>query len=350
MAGSGPRGGGNGKHAGPPMSRQPPPIVALTLNPTVDVTYQLDHLVADQKVHARSNRYDPGGNGINVARALYRLQRPAHSVHVIAGEIGALLERLLKGTIEHCHSITVEGETRINVTLIQRSPAAQFEISGLGPTIPEHTLEHVTAELLRLTGTGYAILTGSLPPGVPHEYYARVVARLHREGARAVVDAQPQILSQVIPQRPFLVKPNRYELSRLAGQPLDDKAALLAEARRLHERGASHVCVSLAASGALLVAPQGIWYGAAPEVAVNSTVGAGDSMVAGLVTALAGGSPPTDALRLGLACGSASAAQPGTELLDYAHMQQLLSNITIRPISAAGDLPDLLCAAPVGID
>jgi len=128
-----------------------PPIVTLTLNPCVDVSYDVDQLVEDQKIHANANRLDPGGNGINVARALKRLQRAAQACTVVGGEIGDLFIRLVKHQVDHLHAVRIDGETRINVTVQQRQPRAQFEISGIGPQLDAATLQHITATVLDRT-------------------------------------------------------------------------------------------------------------------------------------------------------------------------------------------------------
>ena len=137
-----------------------PPIVTLTLNPSVDVTYDVDTLVEDRKVHAVAYRYDPGGNGINVARALARLRVPAHACFVAAGEVGQLLRRLLRRQVENAHALWVDGETRINVTLEQQLPRAQYEVIGVGPRLDAAALQRMEKQVERLAGRGYAVLTG----------------------------------------------------------------------------------------------------------------------------------------------------------------------------------------------
>ena len=309
----------------------PAPIVTLTLNPSVDVTYEIDTLVDDRKVHADAYRYDPGGNGINVARALSRLQVPAHACYVAAGEVGRLLQRLLQRQVAHAHALWVAGETRINVTLEQRAPSAQYEVIGVGPQLDEAVLARMSATVQRLAGRGYAVLTGSLPPGLPADSYARLAAALVARGVRVVLDMQGEALRDVLGCRPFLIKPNRYELEQLVGRALPTLAEVRAAACAVQEGGVEHVCVSLGADGALLAHAHGVWHGHAPQVAVRSTVGAGDSMLAGLVAALARGDAAADALRLGLACGSGTAAQPGTELFDAAALPALRAAALVEP-------------------
>lgn len=310
-----------------------PTILALTLNPCVDVSYNIDHLIEDQKAHATATRYDPGGNGINVARALKRLHISAHSLCVIAGEIGRFLERLIVHQLENAHCIHIEGETRINATIVQQSPSAQFEVSGIGPPISALTLRNLTDTMLRLAGDGIVVLTGSLPPGVPLDYYADVAHQLRQQGGRPVIDAPGPILKAALPARPFLVKPNRYELEQLLGRSLPTREDVCQAAQQLQADGVDYVCVSLGADGAVLADAHQVYYATAPKVTVDSTVGAGDSMLGGLIAALSRSEPPSEALRLALACGSGTAAQPGTELFDYHQLQTLLSSTDLKVVT-----------------
>lgn len=314
-------------------NRTLPPIVTLTLNPSVDVSYDIPHLIEDQKVHASANRYDPGGNGINVARAFARLRVPSHACCVVAGEIGSLFERLIVHELDHPHCLHIEGETRINVTLQQQEPRAQFEVSGVGPQLGAITLQKLVDMVLDLTGDGYAVLTGSLCPGVDPGFYAELAQALRRQNARPIIDTQSEALVHAVKAKPFLIKPNRYELEQLVKRPLPKLANVSQAACELQAGGIDYVCVSLGGDGALLVDGKHKYHAHAPDVPVRSTVGAGDSMLAGLIAALARGEGPAEALRLGLACGSGTAAKPGTELFDYQQIQVLLGQVEVVAIS-----------------
>lgn len=293
-----------------------PPIVTLTLNPCVDVSYDIPRLIADQKVHSTATRLDPGGNGINVARALKRLQVPAWACATVAGEIGMLFERLIAGQVDHPHLVRIDGETRINTTLQQQEPRAQYEVSAAGPDIDAAVLDRISAEVLDLAGAGFAVLTGSRSPGVPAGYYAELAAALRERGARAVVDSQGEALARAVTAGPFLIKPNRFELEQLVGRQLPTRDDVIREAEKLQAGGVDWVCVSLGEEGAVLVCADAVYAGRPPVVDVVSTVGAGDSMVAGLISGFVHRADPADALRLALACGSGTSAQPGTELFD----------------------------------
>lgn len=307
-------------------------ITILTLNPALDITYQVPALVADQKNRATATRYDPGGNGINVSQALLRLALDAVNHCVVAGEIGALLQRLLEGQVGETSFHPVRGETTINATVLTADDARQYEVIGIGPRVPATTLARIQEAFLLECGRGYGVLTGSLPPESPPDTYARLVERLQDQGGRAVVDARPELLAPTLAARPFLVKPSRYELEQLLGRRLPDLGTVAGAARELRARGVTWVCASLGAQGALLAGPDGCWHATPPAIEVASTVGAGDSMVAGLVAGFATGRNPADALRLGIACGSGTASQPGTELFDPADLPGLQDKVQVRPL------------------
>jgi len=300
------------------------PIATLTLNPAVDIAYEVEELVADRKTHATTTRYDPGGNGINVARALKELMVCAHSCCIVAGNVGALLQRLLQHHLDDPHCIEVEGETRINATILQSRPALQYEVTGIGPRVSALALAAIRERFLDLCKDGFGILTGSVPPGIDSRVYADLLRGIHAQGGHGVVDAHGPLLHLAIAEKPFLIKPNRYELGLLCGRELPHLEDVAHESRSIQRQGVEYVCVSLGDEGALLVGPTGSYYARAPAIRVRSTVGSGDSMVAGLVAAFARGQRPEEALRLAVACGSGTAAQPGTAIFSYNDLNALL--------------------------
>ncbi len=306
------------------------PLATLTLNPAVDATYAIPQLLRDQKTHAQAVRYDPGGNGINIGRALKTLGANAQNFCVTAGEIGHLLRRLATPQLDHLIAEHVAGETRINVTLLEQQTAVQYEVSAIGPTLSAAHLENIVAQFIAASANGFGVLTGSVPPPVAATIYGELTARMRALGGRPVVDTYGALLHHTIPAKPFLIKPNRYELEQYCGKSLPTLAAVAAEARHLQRDGIDYVCVSLGPEGALLCAADNTYFAAAPPVAVNSTVGAGDSMVAGLMYALAHDYSAAEALRLAVACGSGTARHPGTELFVAAELDALLAEVVVR--------------------
>lgn len=307
-------------------------IATLTLNPAVDVSYEVSRLVTDQKSHARSTRFDPGGNGINVGRALRELKVPARNFCIMAGNAGVLMEKLLENQIDHIVCSRVEGETRINATIIQDDPHIQYEVTGIGPFVPENTLSGLLTRFLDACDGGFGVLSGSVPPGVPMDIYASMVRRVHECGGLAVVDAHGALLQKSISNRPYLIKPNRYELSLILDREMPRIEDVAEEARMIQRGGITYVCVSLGSEGAILVGPEGSFLAKAPPVTVKCTVGSGDSTVAGLLAAFSRGHPAREALRLAVACGSGTASQPGTAIFTHDQVTELLRHTEVTPL------------------
>ncbi len=308
------------------------PIATLTLNPSIDITYTIDHLASDEKAHARHTRLDPGGNGVNVARGLRALGVHATACLVVAGEIGELLERLLRHHAGDLRIVRVKGETRINCTLIQANPPGQFEVDGIGPRLSEDTLDNVVGEFLDAVEDGLGVLAGSVPQGVPHQIYAAIMDRMKRNSAQAVVDTQGELLDRVLDRAPFLIKPNRHELETLCGRSLPKLTDVVDEAQKLHQRGIRHVCVSLGPEGAIWVDGGSAYHAVPPKVKVVSTVGAGDSMVAGIVAGNAFGWEPSETLTLAVACGTATSTKPGTEIFSGPEIMRLMPTVKVEKL------------------
>ncbi|MFN3919878.1 MAG: 1-phosphofructokinase family hexose kinase [Methylohalobius sp.] len=306
------------------------PVATLTLNPAVDVTYEIGKLICNQKVRAKTSRFDPGGNGINVGRALKRLGIAASNFCVLAGETGAFLERLLARHLDDPVYVWVEGETRINATILEQETGAQYEVTGQGPYLPKAVLEGLGERFVGQVGSGYGVVTGSVPPGVAEDAYAAFIRQIQSQGGRAVLDAHGGLLKEGVAAGPFLVKPNRYELEQLSGRPLPDLPSVLSEAEKILAQGVAYVCVSLGKDGALLVGREARFLAAPPQVNVLSSVGAGDSLVAGLVAGFVRGLELPEVLRLAVAVSVGTVRQPGTELFLPEELPQLLEQVQVR--------------------
>ena len=199
--------------------------------------------------------------------------------------------------------------TRINVKI---KAGQETELNGAGPAIPESALQQLEAQLDKLTEGDILILAGSIPASLPQSVYERLLVRLQGRGVRAVVDATRDLLVNVLPYHPFLIKPNNHELGEIVGKVLTSDAEIVAAARTLQEKGARNVLVSMAGDGALLLDEQGqVHRIGCPKGKVVNSVGAGDSMVAGFVAGYLQSGSYAQALRLGTACGSATAFSLG---------------------------------------
>jgi len=256
-------------------------VSVLALNPAVDISYEIPQLLEYQKVRASQTWYHPGGNGINITRALTELEVAANCCSIIAGESGDLLLNLLGDTLGDRHKwFRVPGETRLNTTILQHSPPGQYEITSIGPEIPPEVLSEVCENFLALTGKGTAILSGLLPPGVPESTYQEMVERINTQGGKAVVDTHGEILQLAIEAKPWLVRLNRHILEMSMKRRMDTPRDIAEAARTIQQRGIDFVCVTLGQEGAVLIDADNSYYCEAPKVHKQSTVGCGDSVVA----------------------------------------------------------------------
>ena len=286
-------------------------IYTVTFNPAIDYVVRLDKPLEVGAVN-RANGEDCvlGGKGINVSGVLAQLDCSSVAWGFVAGETGAWLERGLAAQGLKTDFIHLEqGMTRINVKI---KAGQETELNGAGPDIPERAMQQLEAQLDTLGEDDILILAGSIPKSLSQNTYERLLARLDGKGVRCVVDATRDLLVNVLPYRPFLIKPNNHELGEIVGRELTSDEEIIAAARSLQEKGARNVLVSMAGDGALLVDEQGQTHRiGCPKGKVVNSVGAGDSMVAGFVAGWMQTKSYAFALRLGTACGSATAFSLG---------------------------------------
>lgn len=305
-------------------------ITTLCLNPALDVTYHVSKLIPEQKSRSDLARHDPGGNGINIGRALQRMDVDARTFCIVAGDIGQLLQRLLKQQLTNVYYEHVDGETRINSTIIELDTKTQYQVTDAGTDIPQQQLTSIIEDFVAQTGNGFGIITGSCQSNIPNTLYANLVERINANGGKPVVDTHGDTLRHAIDAKPFLIKPNLYELETIIKRELPTIDDIANEARRLQRHGITHVCVSLGDKGAILVSPDNSYYAQALDVTVNTTVGAGDSMVAGLVAGLSLDNDPKLALAYGIACGAGTVMHPGTELFSGHELADFRKRVKIE--------------------
>ncbi|MDX1910541.1 MAG: 1-phosphofructokinase family hexose kinase [Saprospiraceae bacterium] len=300
-------------------------IVTLTLNPALDKSTETTQLVPEQKLRCTPMRLDAGGGGINVSKAIRRLGGRSIAVFPTGGQNGEVLKRLLLEEGIDIQTIAVEAETRENLSVRDISTNSQYRFTLPGMLLTEKQAE-ACLEIVRKLAPAYLVASGSLPPGLPETYYERVAAFAKEIGARFVLDTSGKALQAAADEGLYLLKPNLSELSALAGveklemNQVDDAALQI-----IHQGKCEAVVVSLGPQGALLVTKNGFEHIPAPMVQKQSTVGAGDSMVAGMVWALGEGKSMREMAQTGVACGSAATMNKGTELFHAADVWRLLN-------------------------
>lgn len=285
-------------------------IYTVTLNPSLDYIVPVDRFRPGAVNRTGRECVCPGGKGVNVSLVLRGLGYESAALGFQAGFTGREIVRLLeeRGICPDLIEVS-SGLSRINVKV--RSDE-ETEINGMGPQIRDADLELLYTRLEKLRPEDVLVLAGSVPSGMPDTVYRTMMKRLSGKGIRIVVDATRELLMNALGERPFLVKPNHHELGELYGVTLRTRAEVVPYARRLQERGAKNVLVSMGAGGAVLVAEDGAVYeSGAPEGVMRYTVGAGDSMVAGFLAGYLPGGDLEQAFYTGLCAGSASAFSDG---------------------------------------
>lgn len=313
-----------------------PLILTLTVNPALDLSTWTERVVSGHKLRCGPSRTDPGGGGVNVARVVQRLGGRVLAVHTAGGAVGEAYCRLLAAEEVPTRVVPVRGSTREDFTVDERATGRQFRFVLQGPELSgaewRACLDAVDESLP--TG-GYVVASGSLPPGVPEDFYARVTRLARSRGARCVLDASGPALAAALAEGVFLVKPSRRELSAHVGAELDTEQEQVDAASALVADGsAQHVALTLGAEGAVLASAAGVRRLAVPPVPVSSTVGAGDSFLGAFVLRLAQGRPVEDAFRSAVAAGSATVLRRGTELCRRSDVERLeaeLPAVILRP-------------------
>lgn len=295
-------------------------IYTVTCNPALDLAVRLDGLQIGGLNRTAGATLIPGGKGVNVSRVLGELGERNVALGFVAGSNGGMLESALgQMGVETAFIRLPEGQTRINVKLYGEQ---ETELNAPGPMVSGQQTEGLLCELSRLKEDDLLCLCGSLPPGMGADSYARM---LKAAGVRAVVDATGEALLCALSEQPWLVKPNRDELAALVGRELPTLDDVIEAAEWLREKGAENVLVSLGGDGALLCAEGMRLYQPAPDGQVVGTVGAGDSLVAGFAAGWQRYGDMAQALRLGVACGSATACSEG--LADAAGVEAMLAKM-----------------------
>ncbi|WP_426490357.1 1-phosphofructokinase family hexose kinase [Hymenobacter sp. 102] len=291
-------------------------IVTLTLSPTVDKSTTADHIQPDQKIRCAAPKFEPGGGGINVSRALQRLGSESVAVFPAGGPTGQRLQELLTQEQLPYRAVPTQADTRENFIVVDSSTSQQYRFGMPGTELRPEEQQLVLDELKQLaTDAEFLVVSGSLPPGVDPQWLTRVVRAAKNRGVKVVADTSGPALQAVLQEGVYLAKPNVGELSKLAGTDELDNDAMTLAARQLVQAGQADIlAVSLGPQGACLITRDQVDHVPAPAVKKRSTVGAGDSMVAGLVHGLSTGLSLPEVIRLGVACGSAATMNPGTEL------------------------------------
>jgi 6-phosphofructokinase 2 len=312
-------------------------IYTVTLNPALDHFLDVQDLCIHDANRVTSECLYAGGKGIDVSRAIRRLGSDSMALGFIGGHNGQIMLDLLKKEGVTCYFTPISQETRRNIIIGALSRGTQTMLNARGPTVTKDEwnafLTHLRLLDLR---DSYVVLSGSLPRGVPVDAYRQVITLVQNQGARAVLDTDGPALKVGLTAQPFAMKPNVNELRRLTGLALRSERAVLTAATQLHRDGIEIVLVSMGCRGLLMVTGGSRCRVVPPAVRVRSTVGAGDSAVAGFVCTHAGGKPLEDCLRFAAAAGTAATLAPGNQLCRLRDVQRLAPRVRLEHIRLHG--------------
>ena len=309
-------------------------IATLTMNPSVDKSTTTKNVVAERKIRCSEPIYEPGGGGINISRVIQRLGGDSIALFPAGGANGQLLQSMLSEEGVSQYAVPVKNLTRENYTVYEEATGLQYRFGVPGPELSETEWRRCLNELAAIIPRPeYLVISGSLPPGVPDDFYAHVIRKARELGARVVLDTSGDALKQAMREPVYLIKPNMAEMRDLAGYEIEDESQQEAAAVKIIASGRSEiVVVSLGAAGALLVTGDRCERLRAPSVPIKSKVGAGDSMLAGIVFKLAQGKSTHEAISFGVAAGTAAVMTPGTELCQKEPTERLYRQITSRAV------------------
>ena len=302
-------------------------ILTVTLNPCIDKSSKIEVLKPESKLRCTEIVNEPGGGGINISKALKKLDTPSVALFPAGGHNGNMLCSLLKDEGILFHTVDTKTETRENWVMLETSTNNQYRFTFPGREVNEETIKTLVDQI-RAFAPQFVIASGSLPPGLPDYFYGLIVKNASAVGARCIVDTSGPALQALKGKNAYLIKPNIGELCKMLNiEWLDQNEVPDAAQQAIRDGFAEIIVVSMGSSGAWLVNGEKRYFVKAPKVEKRSTVGAGDSMVAGITSMLLKQKSLKEALAFGVACGSAATMNEGTRLFNTKDAEQLYNTI-----------------------
>lgn len=308
-------------------------ILTVTLNPALDLSTSTDKVMDTHKLRCSAATFHPGGGGINVARVMHRLGGDCLALYPAGGANGKRLQQLLDQEQVRSHCVEIAGETRESFSVHENSSGRDFRFVLPGPELTPGEWQACLAHVSELqTPPRYLVASGSLPPGAPVDFYARLARQARACGSLLVLDTSGPALAAALAESVYLVKPSLRELRELTGRPLDTELQWREAAQKIIRDGqAQVVALSLGEDGALLVTAKQALRARSLPVKVASSIGAGDSFVGGLLWALSRHEDLEPAFRYGMAAGAAALLAAGTALCQAADVERLHNEVRITP-------------------
>ncbi|MDH7482297.1 MAG: 1-phosphofructokinase [Armatimonadota bacterium] len=306
-------------------------IASITLNPALDKTVYLDQLLPHDANRIRKIEVDAGGKGINASRVLNELGSPTVALGFVGGKTGSYIEHVLATEGVKTDFVRTAAETRTNICIQEFSGAPPTMLNEPGPNVTKDEIEQLVTKVYEYASKScMMIFGGSLAASVPEDIYRTLVAGISKFGTKAILDSDGRPMLLGLEAQPFMIKPNRDEVKRLLGIDIKDFKDALPAIAQFAEKGIEIVVISMGSAGAVAGSAEGIWSAVPPKVKPVSTIGSGDSMVAGIAHILSQGGPLDEALRWGTAAGAATAMTDGTEICKRHQVLSLLDGVLIE--------------------
>ena len=300
-------------------------ILTITLNPCIDKSSKAEKLKPESKLRCTEVVNEPGGGGINVSKALKKLETTSVALFPAGGHNGNMLCSLLKEENIVFHAVDTKVETRENWIVLETSTNNQYRFTFPGREVQEETIKTLV-EQVRNFSPSYVVASGSLPPGLPDYFYGLIVKNAKSIGAKTIVDTSGPALQALKGKGAYLIKPNISELCKMLNiEYLKMNEVADAAQQAIMDGFAELIAVSMGADGAWLVSKDESHFATAPKVEKRSTVGAGDSMVAGMTYMLQQNRSLKEIISFGVACGSAATMNEGTQLFKKEDVEQLFA-------------------------
>lgn len=302
-------------------------ITTLTINPSLDKSTHFTGLIAEQKIRCENPRYDAGGGGINVSKAILKLGGNSLCIFTSGGSSGEMLEELVNKQYIESAIIKTKNWTRENFIAFENISKAQYRFGFSGNELLDTEKDKIISVIKELK-TDYLVISGSLNEGLPSDFYQKISKIAKDYKIKVIVDTSGEALQKVLETGVYLVKPNIGELAKLIGVEHLEIAEVATAAKKLIEKGSAEIIVvSLGPQGALLVTATQTEFVPAPNVIKKSTVGAGDSMVGAMTWALSQNKPLKEVVQWGVACGSAATMNEGTQLFNIEDAKRLYEEL-----------------------
>ena len=310
-------------------------IVTVTFSPCIDKSTSIKKLLPDKKLQCAAPKLEPGGGGINVARAIKKLGGDATAIFPSGGYTGKHFNHLLATENIHAVIIETQNETRENIIVLDENENAQYRFGMPGTSLTNAEWMQCLKAVEEITDVSFIVASGSLPPGVPLNIFAQLAKIAKNKNAKFIVDTSGEALREAVNEGVYLLKPNLGELCFLSGKKRLEQHEIEAAAKEIIAEGKCEIVViSMGEEGALLVTNDLATIIKPPSVIKKSTVGAGDSMVAGIVYYLSKQKSIIDAVKYGVACGTAATMNTGTELCKLKDVEEIYKIINTETVNA----------------